>query len=62
MLGASWLESSFVDRDPEVLSDKKLNVSQQCALMAKTTNSLLGCVRKSITGRWREVVLPSAQY
>lgn len=47
MLGASWLESSFVERDIGVLKDIKLNMNQQCALAAKAANSLLGCTRKS---------------
>jgi len=49
------LESSFTEKDAEVLMDTKLNTSQQCILMAKKANSTVGCIRKS---RSREVILP----
>lgn len=35
-----------------------MNKSQQRALAAKRTNSLLCCIRKSVAGRLREVILP----
>ncbi|RMC15348.1 hypothetical protein DUI87_07538 [Hirundo rustica rustica] len=33
-------------------------MSLQCALMAKNTNGVLGCIRKGIASRPREVILP----
>jgi len=33
-------------------------MSQQCALVAKRANGLLGCIKKSVTSRSREVLLP----
>ena len=36
----------------------KLTVSQLYALVVKQANSLLGCIRKSVTSRSREVILP----
>jgi len=57
-LGVDMLESSSVERDLGVLVDDRLTVSQQCALAAKKGNGILGCIRRSVGSRWREVLLP----
>ena len=36
--------------------DKKLIMSQQCALVAKRANGILGCIKKSVATRSREVL------
>lgn len=40
---------SFAEKDLGLLVDTKVNVGQQYALVAKKANSIVGCIRKSIT-------------
>lgn len=57
-LGANHPESSFSEKDLRVPVNTKLNVNQQCALVAKAANGTLGCIRKMITSRSREGIIP----
>jgi len=57
-LRVDLLESSSVERDLGVLVDDRLTMSQQYALAAKKANGILRCMKKSVTSRSREVLLP----
>ena len=57
-LGADLLERSSAEKDLGILVGNRLAVSQQYALVAKKDSGILGCIKKSVLSRLREVILP----
>ena len=57
-LGTDLLESSIGKKDQGVLVDSRMTMTQNCALVAKKGNGILGCIRRGVVRRLREVLLP----
>ena len=58
MLRTDQLESILTEKDLAIQVHTKLNMSQQWALVAKKANSTMGCIRRNVASRLREVILP----
>lgn len=57
MLGGEWIEMSPPEKDFGKSVGEKINMTQQCALEAQKANDILGCIKRAVTSRAREVIL-----
>ena len=55
-LGVGLLESSCAEKDLGALVDRKLNMCQQCALVVKKADGILGCIQRSVASRLRGAI------
>ena len=56
-LGSDLLERSSAEKDLGVLVNNRLAMSQQCAIVTKQANGTLGCLKKSVASRWKEMII-----
>lgn len=56
-LVADLLERRSAEKNLGALVGNRLAISQQFVLMAKRANGILGCTKKSVASRLREVIL-----
>ena len=54
---ADLLERSPAEKDLGVLVDDRSAMSQQSALVARKADGILGCIKRSVASRSREVIL-----
>ncbi|CAM5127154.1 unnamed protein product, partial [Natator depressus] len=57
-LGTHYLEVTEEEKDLRVLVDHRMTMSRQCDVAVKKANAVLGCIRRGISSRDKEVLVP----
>ncbi|CAM5109435.1 unnamed protein product [Eretmochelys imbricata] len=57
-LGTHQLEVTEEEKDLGVLVDHRMTMSRQCDMAMKKANAVLGCIRRGISSRDKEVLVP----
>jgi len=55
-LGNDLMGRRFAEKDVSVLVNKRLAMSQKCTFVAGRANGILGCIKKRMASRSREVI------